>query len=602
MARHEVRPVDLEMRVKTLCDQGRTRLYYTLHSPTGVVAFAHKEMVGPEFPGSSEELQARLFKKIERLGKLEDFDGTPLTKSERDRKLESLGQDLWRDLLPSDFRLAYREIRNAVRTWTIISDEPWIPWELVKPYDSSDPDRILDDEFVTLQFELTRWLAGDKTPAFHISIEHFAAIEASTNLPLSFAERETLTEIFTANLDMKDVTPTGRSAAEMLEFLRTEAADLIHFIGHGIQIANLPEESGIEFQDGSILRVGDFSGAIATRISRLRPFIFLNACSAGRQGRALTRLGGWATRLVGICGCGAFVAPMWPVRDSTAATFSQSFYRSLQEGATLGEAALFARRHAFRMSGNDPSALAYAIYGHPNAQVQFGARVTHGEAESLEKPSNISNGSGAIVSQHRGGRKRTALPRASAHWIAVASLALATLLGALELGRRSVSEGSPDIKAEEIRQTSDLSVPSEKPTENPKPAKATALPPPATSKTPTSTPNAPAIGEFNRFELKAAQGVPKSLTRSLSKAAVSLAKAGLSGWTIHISVESPEIVPHEQDGLPWVLCRLVATGKADRHGLILDLGTVIAVNSQVDSSTACEACAGTLAQSIVKRF
>ncbi len=43
---------DLEMQVRTASEHGKTRLIYTLHSPTGVVNFAHREIEGPTFKGS----------------------------------------------------------------------------------------------------------------------------------------------------------------------------------------------------------------------------------------------------------------------------------------------------------------------------------------------------------------------------------------------------------------------------------------------------------------------------------------------------------------------------------------------------------------------
>ncbi len=443
MTTHEVQAIDLEMQVRTQFDQGRTRLTFNLHSPTGAVAFAHREITGPDFQGSSEELQARLWKKIERLSRLEDVDGTKLSISERDHKLESLGQDLWRDLLPQEIRSAYRRIRRSVRTWTIVSDEPWIPWELIKPYDANDPEDILNDDFLALQFELTRWLAGDKIPAFQVVVENWAAIDASHNLPLAFSERDFLAEIAAAYPDMTDVTPQALSTTEVLEFLREGAADLIHFAGHGVQIAGQPEEAGLQLKDGSVLRPTDLSGEVATRIGQERPLIFFNACWAGRQGRALTRLGGWATRLVSICGCGAFVAPMWLVRDSTAANFARVFYRNIREGATLGAAVLAARQEGFQASRRDPSALAYAVYGSPSARILFGRCSSRPREGVYSERFENAQGTSRVLA-HRRERDLTCPPN-SRTWVAgllVAALAATVLWGMVGLWCSSSQKSS----------------------------------------------------------------------------------------------------------------------------------------------------------------
>lgn len=56
------------------------------------------------------------------------------------------------------------------------------------------------------------------------------------------------------------------------------------------------------------------------------------AFAVGRQGWSLSQLGGWTDRWVRVCGCGAFVAPLWPVRDSLALEFAKSFYSALLDG------------------------------------------------------------------------------------------------------------------------------------------------------------------------------------------------------------------------------------------------------------------------------
>ncbi len=74
-------------------------------------------------------------------------------------------------------------------------------------------------------------------------------------------------------------------------------------------------------------------------IGRARPGFFFNVCHGGQQGWALTRLGGWANRLVS-AGAGLFIAPLWSVTDANALAFAAAFYTELLTGATVGEAAV----------------------------------------------------------------------------------------------------------------------------------------------------------------------------------------------------------------------------------------------------------------------
>ncbi len=607
MTKRDVRPSDLEMRVKTLFGQGRTRLNYTLHSPTGVVAFAHREIAGPDLIGSPEEFQVRLLKKIQRLGDHADTDGSQLSASQRNRKLEGLGQDLWRDLFPSEIRSAYREIRRSVRSWTIISDEPWIPWELIKPYDDSLSAEIIDDDFIALRFELTRWLAGDKTPAFRISVTSLAALQTSTDLPLAVRERELLSAIVQAHPLLRDATPSMSSAEDFLCFLATGGAELIHVIGHGMHSTAQAEESGILFQDGSTLRPVDLGGSTATRIGEMRPLVFLNACWAGRQGWSLTRLGGWATRFVGICGCGAFIAPMWPVLDSTAFAFAQKFYHALVRGTPLGQAALEARQHAHRQSHGDPSALAYTIFGHPDARVTFGdspddeAPAVSQEAPAFSDP--------IVPSELRRSPEDSNSPPkfpsgSKMPWIVSATAVLLALLAvtASRQGFLSHSDRERAVSAPSLNLASDTQERDEPLSPKAPPRAAPLVRQPAASSTPEPTLGATATGP-NTFEVRSAPGVHKStLTQALREAAAPLVDAGIEGWTIRLDVETPQITPHEQDGFPWKLCRVVASANARRQRDLLDLGTIFAVNSQVDEFAACEEATQALAKSIVQRF
>lgn len=98
------------------------------------------------------------------------------------------------------------------------------------------------------------------------------------------------------------------------------------------------------------------------------PLVFFNACrSAGQIDWFSTSLG-WATQFLG-AGAGAFVGTLWPVRSDSALAFADAFYRQLvSHGRSLGQASLNARR-AIRDQNGDPTWLAYAVYGSPDARV-----------------------------------------------------------------------------------------------------------------------------------------------------------------------------------------------------------------------------------------
>ena len=133
----------------------RRILPYLLHSPSGCADLHYQPIRGEAFAGPPGEARAKLMKKIEKLHKGLDVDDSLLLSNEIEDRLESIGHDLYRELFPPAMREAYRQFRDAVCTVQITSEEPWIPWELVKPYDDAGGGAIIDDDFLAARFQLT---------------------------------------------------------------------------------------------------------------------------------------------------------------------------------------------------------------------------------------------------------------------------------------------------------------------------------------------------------------------------------------------------------------------------------------------------------------
>jgi hypothetical protein len=362
----------LELRVRIGFRDGKTQLFYTLQSPAGIDGFAHRDIDGPSIQGSPEEYHAHLSEKIRKLGERFDVDDSQLLRDEIRRKLEALGQDLYRQLFKGEMQQIYRKIRRSVTTLTIVSDEPWIPWELVKPFDASDPDDVIDDDFLCAQFELTRWLAGQRTPASEITVRRLACITTDPGVPNAEKDRNLLANLAGTHPGTEDASVAVTSAGEILAILGKGGLDLLHVAGHGTFDKEQPDESALPLIDKGSFRAGDLTGTIAAQIGKDRPLVFLNACWIGQQAWSLTGLGGWADRWVRVCGCGAFVGPAWPVLDSLALTFAKAFYESLAEGKTFGQATRTARLATRQANPGHPAWLTYSVYAHPNGRIALG--------------------------------------------------------------------------------------------------------------------------------------------------------------------------------------------------------------------------------------
>jgi hypothetical protein len=269
-------------------------------------------------------------------------------------------------LFNEDMRREYRErIRGRVHTLEIVSDEPWIPWELVKPYDDG-----VDDDFLCLQYDFSRWVSGGTAPAAEIEVDSLVCIAPTdSGLAQAQAERDFVRSLAT-QLGLADRSPVEARRDLVEALLEGDApVKLWHFACHGNYDADAPGNSPLILKDGRRLRPNDLVGRAQTRLSADRPFVFLNACRVGQGGLSLTGLGGWAARLVGECRVGALVAPLWSVGDDAASEFARAFYEEAwKPGATLAAALRQARQRTKEAYPNDPTWLAYSLYAHPNAR------------------------------------------------------------------------------------------------------------------------------------------------------------------------------------------------------------------------------------------
>ncbi|MCB0185378.1 MAG: CHAT domain-containing protein [Caldilineaceae bacterium] len=385
---------DLLMRISTLQNQ----LHFDLHFSE----FDVRSIQGPQLRSNPEEYRYNLLKEIEALNNEWAADNAYVL-----NELTKIGQRLYRDLWPIELRRAYRHFRNQVRTIQLVSDEPWIPWELVKPYDDEDPTNFVDDDFLALRYDLARWFTPAPAPAPAIAIDSLACIApADSGLPAAQQELTFLQQLATTR-HLHDYTPEIANKVAVEALLRTPEPPirLWHFACHGDFAANAPGQSPLLLAGSAAatrgtaegnsravtlisttntstshiasrhqqLRPNYFVGPVTTRLKHDRPFVFLNACRVGSGGMGLTGVGGWAKVLVADCGVGALLAPLWTINDTYANEFAELFYGALAAPATtVATATRQTRLELRRRHPNDPLWLAYSLYAHPNARITLG--------------------------------------------------------------------------------------------------------------------------------------------------------------------------------------------------------------------------------------
>lgn len=359
-----VAAVDLEIRVSTPWGEGGQRLDYVLHSPSGVAGF-HQERVTGHVLHSPESFQQHLLDQLECLDRGREA-GKPLDPGEVLREVTSLGHDLYQALFPRPLRAIYRELAGRVRTLLLTSDEPWIPWEIVRPCE------LDDDDFLCMRFEMSRWLTGDVPLAFEKQLRQMLVVQAGDGGGDDpEGEGRVLRELAERTPGLEAAQRRHVGFREAVDLLEDGDFDLIHFIGHGVHDQRRPAESRIELAD-RLLRARHLSPEAEKRLRPRRPVVFFNSCQVGRLSRSLTSVDGWAQRWVRRCGCSVFLAPILSVEDGRAARFAELVYRRLYAGHSLGEAVLHARHDLRREGPGDLTWLSYSLYGAPSARILFG--------------------------------------------------------------------------------------------------------------------------------------------------------------------------------------------------------------------------------------
>jgi hypothetical protein len=362
---------------------GQHELRYTLFR-TADGAF--REFTPVPLTGDVRTILGRYYDQIVALSVMQDpTAGTvlgkyvPLAPGEVDRRMRQLGQSLWNDLFPDDFKQLYARERAGWKdkSLLIVSDEPWIPWELVWPYGmdataGGEPWR--DDEPWCMRFGLTRWLRRDArgnglggAPA-RLRLGALACIAPDdAELPAAQRERAYLAS-WLAIHGLRDLSPAVATSSAIMALLEQGGLDWLHFAAHGTFHAATPDmDSAVWLQGSAAFTPQQMVGPeIEQHLLRNQTAFVLNACYAGQMGMALTGVGGWARQLVAK-GAGLFVGPLWTVSDDGAITFARAFYAALGSGATVAESVRAARQAAHAQG--DPTWLAYSVYAHPNARV-----------------------------------------------------------------------------------------------------------------------------------------------------------------------------------------------------------------------------------------
>lgn len=305
-----------------------------------------------------------------------EFTASGLTPISRYERLGGGGRELF-DGAPEIFKQAFwnlvsqPEIATKLKSILILSDEPYVPWELMIPTDG--PPGLREFGMLGMEFVIGRWIRGNgQAPSQQLNLGRSLVVAPTYanngSLKLKMADDEVRRILET--IPGTPLRPVGQ------EILRTQfpnvAANLVHFICHGKSGADTPQ--ALTLDDGR-LSTRQLRGMDAARqfFGKQTPFVFLNACEVGRTQAALTGTDGFAPLFIRL-GASAVIAPLWAIDDTVAHTIATEFYNRLQAQKSIRPAEVLGELRARAFNGDTKgidSYAAYCFYGDPLATIHL---------------------------------------------------------------------------------------------------------------------------------------------------------------------------------------------------------------------------------------
>jgi hypothetical protein len=359
----EPRPKDGELRIH----------YWVTALPAGIrqTRFESRKIELPGTVASSATLQyvRSVYEQIESTV-LENSDDKRILATD----LESIGTNLSRGLFPNEFVTKLWKYRKKIQGVWVISNEPFIPWELVR---LQHPETEKVDNRFLCEYGMIRWLGGDDRPS-KLGHEHWAYVVGEYISKKKYGVIGGEVAYFETTLRQRGVNVRRIRATkeDILSALQAADFDILHVACHGS--AQLDDINKAQLIIGERLAPTRSEKPVPIAITptwvrgqaklkqrKREPLVFLNACQTAQQAPSLADWGGWPTAFWD-AGAGAFIGTLWSVHENAARAFAEAFYEALFNKATLREAATAGRAAAKKLKNG--SWLAFVVYGQPSAR------------------------------------------------------------------------------------------------------------------------------------------------------------------------------------------------------------------------------------------
>jgi hypothetical protein len=285
--------------------------------------------------------------------------------------LNAFGADLYDRYAPSAFKKLFFEVLAKIPegksiTIQVLSDDPSLPWELMRP---TLPGTSTRADFLGVTCFIARWplsRSNNSRPPQSMTVDNSVIVAPTYSGAqiLSSANQELLTL-----KNIRGFSQVGGDYKSVREIALHPPQGIVHFAGHGaVSVKNGVPQFSILLENSEEMDPATWAALGASNAAN-HPLFFFNACDVGESIQFMNDVDGWAPALLGN-GASGYIGALWPVQDKTAALFAGAFYaaldKSLASGQPLNIASLLAltRAQIFRQTG-DATALAYVFYGDP---------------------------------------------------------------------------------------------------------------------------------------------------------------------------------------------------------------------------------------------
>lgn len=294
--------------------------------------------------------------------------------------VEGAGEKIYRST-PPYFRDCYWALWHAAEAGAfsfdsvqIITDEPCVPWELMRMIDLAGASDVAP-ELLAIRHCVGRWLAAESgamqqrigVSKVAVSASSYEGITTvSAKLPWAASEHKLMVDTYHAD----DVSLTSDG---LLDFLEGGAAQALHLACHGKMSITDPDASVLVMEDTphDLTPLSVARSEVRKGLGSQHPLVFLNACEVGAASASLSLVAGFPAAFL-YAGASAMVSPLWAVNDERAGKIAEEFYREAfvaGGGKPLG--AVLRDLRALWKKEKHLTYLAYVLYGDPIARVDY---------------------------------------------------------------------------------------------------------------------------------------------------------------------------------------------------------------------------------------